>query len=198
MDTYYIMPTVMLCHGTERANSKEEAISKFMTGIDHDINKLIYADLNFKKHKGLRGYFPPKNDFEILMTCIIESMRDKPNRLYELKSAIKDMTAADINILIHLQSAYEYAKQNGTLTDETIRLFKTIAISSISIDIIKHDIPKIALSCKDWKEGAVTAIMSEDIPFDITDEGNIMCKTQHIEAIRKALKGVDVHVRKIG
>lgn len=194
------MPTAMLCHETKKADSKEEAISQFMDSVHGDINKLIYADTNFTKHKGLRGYFPPHNDFEILMTCIIESLCKKPNRLYQLQTEVDKMSAADINLLIHLQLSYEYAKENVKDKDAIEKLakqYKAIAMATVSVEIREYDIPKVMFKSADFHEGCVTALMSYDVPFDIYDDGRIMCKSHQADQIRKILKEVGTHVRKI-
>lgn len=196
-EKYYIMPTVKFCYGTEKASSKEEAIHKFMDEIDHDPTRLLTADTVFSKTKPLIRYAPPMNDFEIFMNCAIESLRNKPDRLYCMNGPVHRMNENDINLLMHLQSAYEHARRNEPNMTAMALTYKKAAVASLSVQISEYEIPKIQLVSQDWKEGATTVLTSEDIRFDVYDDGRILCLTKDVDAIRRALKEVDVHVRKI-
>lgn len=194
---YYIMPTVRFCYGTEKADSKTDAIRQFIKGINGDVTRLINADTVFSKTRPRQFYRPPMNDFEILMDCALESLKSNPDRLYQINNAVEQMNENDVNLLLHLQSAYEHARANGTDMDAVAAIYEDIAIKSLSVRINKHELPKLALISRDWKEGGTTALLSEDIPFDIYGDGRILCLKKDIDAIRRALKEVGIHVRRI-
>lgn len=194
---YYIMPTVKFCYGTEKADSKTDAIRQFMKSIDEDVTRLMMADTIFSKTRPLRFYKPPMNGFEILMNCAVESLKSNPDKLYQINDAVTQMDSNDINLLMHLQSAYEHARANGTDMDALAAAYRDTAIKSLSISIDEHALPRIALVSKDWKEGGTTMLLSANIPFDIYGDGRILCLEKDIDDIRRALKEVNIHVRRI-
>ena len=191
------MPKSLTFCGTVKADSKEEAVTQFMDSIHGNIDELIYADTDFPRHKGLRSYYPPNNDFEILMTCIAESLHQKPKKLYLLQAPIEQLTNVDMDILVHLQMSYEYAKQNKIddgLFEELARNYKGIAMNAIST-YIGGDIPKIALKAVNWNNDGIYVLESEGIPFELYDDGRIGCKPYHIDQIKKILKEAGIYVR---
>lgn len=195
-EKYYIMPTARMCHGTEKANSKDEALARFMERIGGDLSKLVTADTGFGKTKGIHGYHPPQNDFEVFMNCAIESLRGTPNPLYNMNGPAHRMNGEDTDLLFDLQSAYESAKRNHPDMGELPRLYKETAKMSLSVEISEYELPKIALVADEWKEGGATALLSENVPFDLYDDGRVLCLPKDTETIRKALKKVGIHTRK--
>lgn len=196
-EKYYIMPKAKFCFGTEKANSNAEAIRQFTERIGGDMSKILRASKDFSKDRTMTCYRPPMNGFEILVNCIVESLKAKPDRLYNINGAVAHIRHDDIGLLMHLQSAYEHARANETDMDAVAAIYEDIAMKSLNIRINKHELPKIALISRDWKEGGTTALLSEDIPFDIYGDGRIICLEKDIDAIRRALKEVCIHVRRI-
>lgn len=158
---------------------------------------LVRADTTFSKTRPLRIYAPPMNDFEIFMNCAISRLKGNPSKLYCMNGTAHEMNEDDINLLMHLQSAYEHTRRNEPNMTEVARTYKKAAVASLSTYISEYEIPKIALVSPDWKEGATSVLTSEDIAFDVYDDGRILCLTKDIDAIRNTLKEVGVHVRRI-
>lgn len=152
-EKYYIIPTQHIGFGSVEAESSEEALKTFLGSIDFDMTKILTATEDFPRHMGLHNYCSPKNEFEILITCIVESLSNDPHPLYDISLTDKNLSAQDANMLIHIQMAYEYAIQNpGTNKSIISLMYRKATTNSLSFRINESLVPRIALKVEDWTE----------------------------------------------
>ncbi|MCI8938346.1 MAG: hypothetical protein HFI44_16155 [Lachnospiraceae bacterium] len=152
-EKYYIIPTNHIGFGSVEAESSEEALETFLNSINFDMTEILMATKDYPRHTGLHSYCDPKNRFEILITCIVESLSNDPHPLYDINLTNKKLSAQDANMLIHIQMAYEYAIQNPEINKHIISLlYRKATTNSLSFRINESLVPRIALKVEDWTE----------------------------------------------
>lgn len=197
-EKYYIIPTNHIGFGSVEAESSEEAMKTFLNSIDFDMTEILIATKDYPRHTGLHSYCSPKNRFEILITCIVESLSNDPHPLYDIDLTDKNLSAQDANTLIHIQMVYEYAIQNPGINKSIISLLcRKIITNALSFRINESLVPRIALNvnANEWSQQGMLMLRQKQIPLYLYDDGRILCKQQHIQDIKTILEKAKYHVK---